>query len=723
MKTRTLKTDIQIVHLQKGRRRSYAPTARVVEPTTGVVPAQGKGNLYMLVEISGDDAAAIPRLYWELLSRIQETYYAAPGDVTKAITEAIQEAHGFLQRYNQRHHTHFNAGVTCLVVTSQELLSAQAGPTILAVRSRQGLQWFSPLNHEDYIALGEEDTPAVEIGRVPGHAGLIMVAMNSAWANYLEVSLMLEATAIPKARAVADQIAGIGIDAEEELTALVITLQENVTRAQGRPPERLPQAAEMAQPSAEMPEPPPEALAEEEPGWEDLYETPRAVQQDAHKPRKTSRRLPLPSIRGLGPRGRKPSKSSLPAAGTAPPSARPRRIPYVLGIIAVLIVGVALLTGGMWFYQNQQRQKLFEQFLQSATIQLNQAQQLDDLERKRQALHTAQQQLDQAQQLDPTDPRVPQMEAKIREYLAEINKVVSLMAGFDVSLYDFTDPASNPSELFVNGLGVFVLDTGRGVFERFQLDDATGNRLAQNVENPKILLQTGDTVEGRTVGQLAHAIWAPAAGNRTVTGPLILDQGTQLFSISEGLGPVNVALAENPNLQFVNGLYYYNGNIYLLDSVGGQLWRYRPSGSNYMNPPEPYFPNETVVNLKPVIDVGIDGYVWLLYPNGSMLKFLSGIQQPFALEKVDPPLTQAVALWMNAAEDELGRIFIADAATNRVLVFDKQGKFLAQLTPLEHADVLADLKDIYVDELTNTMYLLTQTAIYQTPLPTLETNP
>ncbi len=374
----------------------------------------------------------------------------------------------------------------------------------------------------------------------------------------------------------------------------------------------------------------------------------------------------------------------------------------------------------MWYYQAQQRQKLFENFLVGATNQLEGAKRLEDIEQKRQALQFAEQQLSQARRINPDSPRIQQLEAQIRQYQAEINKVVGLMAGFDLPLIQFDAyPGADPNTVFVNGLSVYVLDPGRGVFERYQLDDATGDRLANDTPEP--LLSTGDQVEGRVVGQLAHAIWAPAAGNRTVTSPLIMDQSIQLFGISEGLGPVNVALANNPQLQFVNGLYYYNGNIYLLDSVGQQFWRYRPSGSNYQNPPEPYFPQETPVNLKSVIDVGIDGYVWLLYPNGSMLKFLSGVQQPFALEQVDPPLTQAVALWVNAAEGELGRIFIADAATNRVLVFDKNGKLLAQLTPLEHAGVLETLKDIYVDELTNTLYLLTKRALYQSPIPNLET--
>ncbi len=711
--TNPLKTDVQIVYLHQGRRRAHAPMALVVEPKTGRVSQTDKGNLYVLIELDGGDPQDKQSLYRKLVEIIADTYYAASGDVVSALTEAIHAAHQHLQAFNQQHRTDMVGGVTALVVTGQDVISAQAGPTILAVRSRQGLQWFSPLNHEDYIALGEDAIPAVEIGRVPSHPGVVIVMMNSDWAGYLEVPLMLEATSVPKALAVADQMAGIGIDAEEELTALVITLV--AMRAGGKAP---------VPPRETRPQPQVQHEKEAEPDWASIYDLPAAEAASAKKPSSAKGKAALAGIAGLKKRLPKPKVSKAPAKTSTKPAAvkKPRRLPYVMGIILILLLGVGAVTAGMWYYQMQQRQQLFEKFLVGATNQLEGAQRLEDIEQKRQALQFAEQQLSQARRINPDSPRIQQIEAQIRQYQAEINKVVGLMAGFDLPLIPFDAyPGADPNTVFVNGLSVYVLDPGRGVFERYQLDDATGDRLAD--DKPKVLLSTGDQVEGRVVGQLAHAIWAPAAGNRTVTSPLIMDQSTQLFGISEGLGPVNVALKENPQLQFVNGLYYYNGNIYLLDSVGQQFWRYRPSGSNYQNPAEPYFPPETTVNLKSVIDVGIDGYVWLLYPNGSMLKFLSGIQQPFALEQVAPPLTQAVALWVNAAEGELGRIFVADAATNRVLVFDKNGKLLAQLTPLEHAGVLDTLKDIYVDELTNTLYLLTETALYQSPIPNLQTAP
>jgi hypothetical protein len=707
---KTLKTEVKIVHLQQGRRKSYSPTARVIEPTTGVAPARGKGNLYILLEVSGNSAARTGSLYRQLLNSIKDTYYDATGDVVTALTAALQSAHTLLRHYNRDAGTDFAAGATCLVVTSQEIISAQAGPTILAVSSNQGLQWFSPLNNEDYGALGDDDAPAVEIGRVAGHPGVVIVAMHSTWANYLEVPLMMEATAVPRARAVADQMAGIGIDATEELSALVITLTEAPAQQKhlDDAPEKLPPKAEPARPSDEIPFTPEPLRPEDEQDdadWEDYYDIPEPT--SAQKPRSLLSGLSKPSVTKKAPK---------PAAKVK----KPRRIPFVLGTILLLLLIVAAVTGGMWYYQGQQRIKTFEKFLDGAQVQLDAAKKTQDIEQARRLIQFSQEQLDQAAQFFPEHPEIARLRSEIIGYQAEVNKVVGLMAGFDLPLISFTDPQSNPRTIFVNGLSVYVQDTGRGVFERYQLDDATSDRLASGIENPSTQLRTGEKVENRTVGQLSQAVWAPTAGNRTATGPLIMDHSLQLFGINAGLGPVNVGLAENPGLKFVSGMHFYNGNIYLQDSVANQLWRYRPSGSNYMNPPEPYFPENTTIDLKSVIDIGIDGDVWLLYPSGSMLRFLSGNQEPFALEQIDPPLKNPVALWINQADMPAGRIYIADADTNRVLVFDKEGRLLAQLTPLEHPDALKELKDIYVDEMTNTLYLLTKTALYQSPLPSIK---
>ncbi|RUA16519.1 MAG: hypothetical protein DSY55_03905 [Clostridia bacterium] len=673
--------------------------------------------MYILVEVTGEETARIGKLYRELLNSIQEVYYASQNDVVAALTEALQEAHLLVCRYNQTYQTDYRGGATCLAVTSREIISAQTGPTILAVRSQKGLQWFSPLNNDDYVALGEGDAPSVEIGRVSGHPGIVIVSMNSAWANYLEVALMQEATDVARARAVADQMAGIGIDADEELSALVVTLTSAAPKGKRIPisSDALPEKAAVARPSDSIPVASPVGWSDmdvrdrDRMDWEAVYEAPEKAREKGR---------PLADLRKRFAKPVFSKTESKPSARKK--AAKPKRLPYILGIIFFLIIAVAAITGGMWYNQTQQRTRQFEESLSSAQEQMDQAHKTTDVNQARSYMQFAQQQLDQASTFYPDDPRIVKLRADILAYQSEINKVVGMMAGFDLPLISFSDPASNPTAVFVNGLSVYILDAGRGVFERYQLDDATSDRLASTGENPTVLLKTGDKVESRVVGQLAYAIWASTEGNRTATGPLVMDHSKQLFGINEGLGPVNIALADNPGLQFVSGMYPYGGNLYLLDSISSQIWRYRPTGSNYTADPEPYFPAGTMVNLKSAIDVGIDGDIWLLYPSGSMLRFRSGQQQAFALETVSPPLSQAVAVWVNRLEHPDGRIYVADAATNRVVIFDKSGKMLVQLVPVEHPGALKELRDIFVDEMTNTLYLLTKTALYQAPLPTIK---
>ena len=203
----------------------------------------------------------------------------------------------------------------------------------------------------------------------------------------------------------------------------------------------------------------------------------------------------------------------------------------------------------------------------------------------------------------------------------------------------------------------------------------------------------------------------------------MLDRSNQLFEIGDALGPTNVPLAENPNLGFASDLYFYAGNLYILDKKNSQLWRYRPTGESYSEAPEPYFIEESGVNLSTVEDAAIDGSVWLLHPNGTVLKYFTGVQEPFALDVVNPDIAEAVEIWANEADPPGGRLYIADAASNRILIFNKEGKLLSQLMPIDYPGVLNDLQSLDVDEVSNYMYILTDSALYQVPIPPIEEAP
>jgi hypothetical protein len=686
-----LQTDVSMLSLAQGRRQDLAIGARAIEPDDGLLPGEGKGNLYLLLELEGPEAGR-PRLYRELLNTVQETYYRSSEDMAKALTTAIHAAHHRLQASNRAQSTPFTGAITAVAVVGTTIVVAQVGATILAVRSRRGLEWFSPLNQTDRPApLGGTGVPSVEIGRIEGQTEAVLVAMTGAWANYLEVPLMLEATAVPHAQVVADQLAGIGIDAAEPLMALAVMVREVVEA----PPERRPSPLTPPEP-APAPSPPgvmtPPTPASEAP-------EPAAV------PRR-GRRIPDPAA---APAVR-PRRSLLRAAGPPP------RIPYVLPLIGAIVLIILVLTAGMWYLQRQQRARYFADFIRGTTIQLEAAQNTTDENQQRLYLQAAQEQLDQAAVFYPNHPEVAALRNRIAEARARVNRVVSLLAGFDVPLIAFDAATRQPNRVLVSGLSLYILDTRQGLLERYRLDENTGDRLRE--ENPEILVRSGDTIGGRRVGELAFAVWAPAMGNRTVTGPLVLDRGIQLFGVVESLGAVNVALAANPGLGTVTDMQYYIGNLYFLDTANSQVWRYRPSGEGYENAPEPYF--QTGLNLSPAIAMAIDGAIWLLHPNGTVLRYFNGVQEPFALDVVDPPIVKAVAIWVNDVDPPDGRIVIGDAGSNRVLVFDKRGRLLGQLMPLNRPGLLERLRSLTVDETNNYLYLLTDNALYQTPFPPLD---
>ena len=70
---------------------------------------------------------------------------------------------------------------------------------------------------------------------------------------------------------------------------------------------------------------------------------------------------------------------------------------------------------------------------------------------------------------------------------------------------------------------------------------------------------------------------------------------------------------------------------------------------------------------------------------------------------------------MFVTHQDTANIYLVDAAQERILVYDKNGAYLSQLRAPEE-ELLRGLSGLYIDEVTGTMYLLTQTALFAHPL-------
>ena len=82
-----------------GRTQLRAANVRAVEPAPNL-PGAERGNLYMLVEVSGSGGGHAA-LYRQILNAAQTAFYEASGNQSAALIRAVRSAHFVLVRANE----------------------------------------------------------------------------------------------------------------------------------------------------------------------------------------------------------------------------------------------------------------------------------------------------------------------------------------------------------------------------------------------------------------------------------------------------------------------------------------------------------------------------------------------------------------------------------------------------------------------------------------------
>jgi hypothetical protein len=110
----------------------------------------------------------------------------------------------------------------------------------------------------------------------------------------------------------------------------------------------------------------------------------------------------------------------------------------------------------------------------------------------------------------------------------------------------------------------------------------------------------------------------------------------------------------------------------------------------------------------------IDGDIWLLMSNGQVMRFNSGQQVAFTLDNSVGLVREAVDFVVGDGTNPY--IYIADGGGERIWVFDRDGQYVKQFAAPE-GDPLRGLSSIYIEEVTDSLFLLTSSALYKHPLP------
>ncbi len=170
------------------------------------------------------------------------------------------------------------------------------------------------------------------------------------------------------------------------------------------------------------------------------------------------------------------------------------------------------------------------------------------------------------------------------------------------------------------------------------------------------------------------------------TAGYVLTKQSQVLRIAQIGSSTDVRPISPSSGEFAAGdvIASYSGNVYILDTKSGLVWRYGNSGTVYSEGKSLFDPNK--VNLKKSVSLAIDGSFYILKQDGSITKLTGGKQDTTFTLKGQPTLSQKLTQPLQVVTNEgLSSIFVLDAgstssdrSTGRILEFTKNGDFVKQ---------------------------------------------
>lgn len=155
-------------------------------------------------------------------------------------------------------------------------------------------------------------------------------------------------------------------------------------------------------------------------------------------------------------------------------------------------------------------------------------------------------------------------------------------------------------------------------------------------------------------------------------------------------------------------IYPYAGNFYVLEKDTSTIWRYVGSAESFGSKRN-WLADGVVVDLSNVLSIAIDGSIWVLDSDGSILKFSLGNKQAFKAENIYPEMSKPKALF---TDDQAQQLYILDSENSRIVVFDKEGGYKAQYISPE----IKNTSSIVVSEKERKIILLTKEKLYSIEL-------
>ncbi|MBI3734174.1 MAG: hypothetical protein HY259_12080 [Chloroflexi bacterium] len=381
--------------------------------------------------------------------------------------------------------------------------------------------------------------------------------------------------------------------------------------------------------------------------------------------------------------------------------------PWTGRVLLTLAVCIPLLVlvGSCWVSQEQgaAQQRRVTDLAARATTAYQSALGEVSPDTRKTVLITASQLVEEAISLSPKDASLKALQLKVGAELDQLANVTKFF--FHPVLAEFKDKDSKPTAVVARGNEIYVLDSGLNRLYKFLLNEAKDD--VQQNPNP-IVMRQGDQRGAMVVGALADIFWGTPGGGRGNSSILTLTAGRQVVEYLPAKGINALNLGAVVGWEEATLAESFNGNVYVLDARTNRILKYQPTGDEYRNPPADYVAAGERVDFAGATDMAIDGFLYVLIADGTLMKFDSGHLIPFERKGLDLPLRKPVAM---VAQVNSPSLYIADAGNQRIVQLSKSGEYQRQLKP-DLPAVMSNLRGLSVDELNKRFYFINDNKLY-----------
>ena len=120
---------------------------------------------------------------------------------------------------------------------------------------------------------------------------------------------------------------------------------------------------------------------------------------------------------------------------------------------------------------------------------------------------------------------------------------------------------------------------------------------------------------------------------------------------------------------FANSLYVFNGEE-------RSVFKY-PQSDDGFDDPTRWVRSVPGLDFEQIVDIMIDGDVWLSSKKGEIFRLRSGNRQDFSFSGLEKPFASSVYMY---SQEELQNLYFLEPAESRVVIADKDGVFVRQVT-------------------------------------------